>query len=497
MIVGVLCQHKPWPGTFAAAKKESSVMASLETGAALAALMRSLGSAYEITPQNVAAFAASVNTQASLTAAFAVVESLSRARADDCPGTVVIPAGMPTEAEPAMSSIVTSEFSTLTDAQDVRPLIGLEESKFDDAPEEGSKLLDGMDDASFIRFLIFRDQPMHVSDDGVRDFMQIVGRSRLLRAEEEVILIDLIDAGVLARERLERRAHLSRGDCRAYEQVAEVGEQAMAAMVHANVRLVISIAKAYTGQGLDLLDLIQEGALGLIRAIQKFDTRKGLKLSTYATWWIRQSVTRAIADQGRLVRLPVHVHEDLNKLHRLRRELESKGLEPTAIRLARLAGMTPEKVKSLIDVSSNVLSYDIALAEDDGTTLLEVLDYQATPEPIAYSWDVGYRGITKDMIAAALGQLQEKERVVVVLRFGLDGEEPRTLEKIGAFMGVTRERVRQVESKAKTKLTALFLAPEALRFTGKLADVPLDETDITNEGEHDSYQEARLASSEA
>lgn len=297
------------------------------------------------------------------------------------------------------------------------------------------------------------DGHAYLTDDALGDHLRKISRAYLLKAEDEVHLATVADIGVLARERLEAGEEPSRSDQRRYLELVQQGEAAFDAMVVANLRLVVSIAKRYAGQGLEMLDLVQEGSIGLITAVRKFDPNRGFKFSTYATWWVKQSVTRAIADKGRTIRIPVHAHEQLGKLRRVAAELENRGLEATAERLARHADMPLAKVKELTGASTAVLSYDVELGAEGDTTLLELLTREQHTSP-DYEWDIGFRGITHDLLRAALGQLKEKELHVVMLRHGLDGSDARTLDDVGTLMKVTRERIRQIEKKAYANLRA-------------------------------------------
>lgn len=300
---------------------------------------------------------------------------------------------------------------------------------------------------------VVSDGHAYVTDDALGDYLRKISKAILLKAEEEVRLATIADIGILALEHLAAGGDLSRSDHRRHRELIEQGEAAYNAMVAANLRLVVSIAKRYTGQGLEMLDLVQEGSIGLITAVRKFDPNKGFKFSTYATWWVRQSITRAIADKGRAIRIPVHVHEQLRKLRRIAAELENRGVEATAERLARLADVPVAKVKELTGASTAVLSYDVELGEEGDTTLLELLTREQHTSP-DYEWDIGVRGITRDLLRAVLGKLKEKELNVVILRHGLDGTEARTLDEVGTLMKVTRERIRQIEKKAYANLKA-------------------------------------------
>jgi len=297
-------------------------------------------------------------------------------------------------------------------------------------------------------------RPTVVSEvDSVAGYLRRLGKITLLTAQEEVTLAVDIEAGVFAAERLRRvvadeeaiPAQLRR-DLLAIERAGHV---ARAALIEANLRLVVSIAKRYAGRGLAFLDLIQEGNIGLIRAVEKFDCAKGYKFSTYATWWIRQAVGRALADQGRVVRLPVHVIEQLNQLGRARREyVRDHGNEPTAEELAELLEITPGRVLELRRVGYEPVSLDQTMGENGDVTLGDLIaDVHA-----ADSFDAAAAKLLHDQIHLVLNGLTAREAGIVKLRFGLADGRPHTLDEIGQIYGVTRERIRQIEQKVMTKL---------------------------------------------
>ncbi len=289
--------------------------------------------------------------------------------------------------------------------------------------------------------------------DSVRGYLRKIGRTKLLTAHEEVALAISIEVGVFAAERLRRwvdgEEHVTAEMRRDLRQIVRTGSAARCALIEANLRLVVSIAKRYTGRGLTFLDLVQEGNIGLIRAVEKFDYAKGYKFSTYATWWIRQAVGRALADQARVVRIPVHVIEQLNQLGRARREyLRDHGCEPTAEELGALLGVSPARVWELQRVARDPVSLDQHVSEDGDATLGDLIpDAHA-----ANAFDAVAATLLHDQIDQMLSGLTAREAGIVQLRFGLIDGRQRTLDEIGQVYGVTRERIRQIEQRVMTKL---------------------------------------------
>jgi RNA polymerase primary sigma factor len=279
------------------------------------------------------------------------------------------------------------------------------------------------------------DLTVEPSLDSLRLYLRAIGRVSLLTAEQEVHLAKRIE----------------RGDMRAKQ-----------AMIEANLRLVVSIAKGYLGRGLSFLDLIQEGSLGLIRAVEKFDYRKGYKFSTYATWWIRQAVTRAIADKSRTIRIPVHMVEKLNKAVHVERQLVQKlGREPLPSEIARELGMSADEVREIMRMALAPISLEKPIGEDEESELGDFVRDDSEPTP----FDTATLNLRREDIERALESLPERERRVIELRYGLTGDRPRTLEEVGRAFGVTRERIRQIENNTLKKLETL---PEAQSLRGTM-----------------------------
>ncbi|KAB2346614.1 RNA polymerase sigma factor [Actinomadura rudentiformis] len=286
--------------------------------------------------------------------------------------------------------------------------------------------------------------------DPVKDYLKQIGKVPLLNAEQEVELAKRIEAGLFAEERLAADGpSMSEEDLEDFEWIAEDGRRAKNHLLEANLRLVVSLAKRYTGRGMLFLDLIQEGNLGLIRAVEKFDYTKGYKFSTYATWWIRQAITRAMADQARTIRIPVHMVEVINKLARVQRQmLQDLGREPTPEELAKELDMTPEKVVEVQKYGREPISLHTPLGEDGDSEFGDLIeDSEAIVPADAVSFT-----LLQEQLHSVLDTLSEREAGVVSMRFGLTDGQPKTLDEIGKVYGVTRERIRQIESKTMSKL---------------------------------------------
>jgi RNA polymerase primary sigma factor len=285
--------------------------------------------------------------------------------------------------------------------------------------------------------------------DPVKDYLKQIGKVPLLNAEMEVELAKRIEAGLFSEEKLAKGGKISPKMLEELEWIAEDGRRAKNHLLEANLRLVVSLAKRYTGRGMLFLDLIQEGNLGLIRAVEKFDYTKGYKFSTYATWWIRQAITRAMADQARTIRIPVHMVEVINKLARVQRQmLQDLGREPTPEELAKELDMTPEKVVEVQKYGREPISLHTPLGEDGDSEFGDLIeDSEAIVPADAVSFT-----LLQEQLHAVLDTLSEREAGVVSMRFGLTDGQPKTLDEIGKVYGVTRERIRQIESKTMSKL---------------------------------------------
>ncbi|WP_293768157.1 sigma-70 family RNA polymerase sigma factor [uncultured Corynebacterium sp.] len=287
------------------------------------------------------------------------------------------------------------------------------------------------------------------SADLVRVYLNGIGKTALLNAEDEVELAQRIEVGLYAEYKLNNAEKLTRAEKRDLKILARDGKKARSHLLEANLRLVVSLAKRYTGRGMPLLDLIQEGNLGLIRAMEKFDYSKGFKFSTYATWWIRQAITRGMADQSRTIRLPVHLVEQVNKLSRIKREMyQSLGREATNEELAEESGIEESKIEMLLRQSRDPVSLDMPVGADEEAPLGDFIeDAEATDAESAVVASMRHSDI-RDVIDS----LEEREQDVIRLRYGLDDGVPRTLDQIGRQFGLSRERVRQIEREVMAKL---------------------------------------------
>jgi RNA polymerase primary sigma factor len=291
--------------------------------------------------------------------------------------------------------------------------------------------------------------------DPLRMYLKEIGKVALLTAEQEVSLAQRIEAGLHAAERIaELEDEHGEGNVptpllRPQERRMADGFEAKSLLIEANLRLVVSIAKRYRNRGLQFLDLIQEGNLGLMRAVEKFDYTKGFKFSTYATWWIRQAITRAIADQARTIRIPVHMVETINKVLRVQRQaLQELGREPTIEELSARVDMTPARVREILRINQDTISLEQPMGDEEDFSLSDLIEDQGAVVPA----DAAARALLNEAVKQALSELSEREQKVVRLRFGLDDGQMRTLEEVGKEFGVTRERIRQIESKTLAKL---------------------------------------------
>jgi RNA polymerase primary sigma factor len=289
--------------------------------------------------------------------------------------------------------------------------------------------------------------------DGVRMYLREIGQVDLLTTEDERRLAQLIEEGHLAAMQIDESEaagiDLGSTQLRMLMRAVQRGQRAKSELIQANLRLVVSIAKRYSGRGMQLLDLIQEGNLGLMRAVDKFDHTKGFKFSTYATWWIRQAITRSIADQARTIRIPVHMVEHMNRLTRMRRQMHQElEREPTVDELAAKLQIEPERVRDLLRISLDPLSLDSPVGEEDESNLGDFIEDASADGPD----DAATRTMLTEAVESVLGELTEREQEIVRMRFGLDGARSKTLEEVGKDFGVTRERIRQIEAKTLAKL---------------------------------------------
>ncbi len=328
-----------------------------------------------------------------------------------------------------------------------------------DEPEEPTEILEEEptieDEEEVLVLQADRDEAeTAASADPVRAYLKQIGKVALLNAEQEVELAKRIEAGLFAAEKLrqadsEKKKRQSPHLRRELEWLVRDGERAKNHLLEANLRLVVSLAKRYTGRGMQFLDLIQEGNLGLIRAVEKFDYTKGYKFSTYATWWIRQAITRAMADQARTIRIPVHMVEVINKLARVQRQmLQDLGREPSPEELGKELDMTPDKVIEIQKYAREPVSLDQTIGDDGDSQLGDFIEDSEAP----IAADVVSFGLLQDQLTSVLQTLSEREAGVVSMRFGLTDGQPKTLDEIGQVYGVTRERIRQIEAKTMSKL---------------------------------------------
>jgi RNA polymerase primary sigma factor len=284
--------------------------------------------------------------------------------------------------------------------------------------------------------------------DATRSYLNLIGQVRLLRADEEVDLSKRVEAGLEAAAMLERETY-PRERTVVLRSIKRQGEQAKQRLVEANLRLVVSIAKRYQNRGMHLLDLVQEGNLGLIRAVEKFDHTRGYRFSTYAMWWIRQAISRALADQARTIRVPAHVRDTMNRLFGVQRALaQDLGREPTDVELATELGIDVERVREIKTLSQEPVSLEAPVRQEEDASLGDFIPDRDAVMPV----DEVSGTMLKEQLELVLHELTDREQEVIRLRFGMDGERPSTLEEVGKEFGVTRERVRQIELKTLAKL---------------------------------------------
>ncbi|MDP8958533.1 MAG: sigma-70 family RNA polymerase sigma factor [Actinomycetota bacterium] len=285
--------------------------------------------------------------------------------------------------------------------------------------------------------------------DTIGIYLEEASTHTLLTAEDEVRLARIMEAGRKAQQRLEAQPELSPAERASLFRLIHQGEEAKMEFIRANLRLVISIAKRYAGRGLDLLDLIQEGNLGLIRAVEKFDWRKGFKFSTYATWWIRQAITRGLGNQARTIRLPVHMVDVVRTVQETAQALsEELRRPPTPWEIAEASGLDEERVQAALDAPGDTVSLDRPVGQDGDAELQDFVEDYQTPDPFGAASDT----LRRQHVSAALSILDDQEQQVVLLRYGLDGNGPRTLSDVGKMFNLTRERIRQIEGRALAKL---------------------------------------------
>jgi len=329
----------------------------------------------------------------------------------------------------------------------------------DDTPSEGAivRPVWPVDDAADERLLSRRRRSRATraaprgdgsTSDGVRMYLREIGQVDLLTTEDERRLAQLIESGHMSVEVIDAGVTDETERRRLVRLVAR-GERAKSELTQANLRLVVSIAKRYSNRGMQLLDLIQEGNLGLMRAVDKFDHTKGFKFSTYATWWIRQAITRSIADQARTIRIPVHMVEHMNRVIRSKRQLhQDLEREPSIDEIAAHVQLEPDRVRELLRISMDPLSLDSPIGEEDESNLADFIEDSSSDGPA----DAATRMMLSEAVGDVLGELSEREQEIVRLRFGLDGGQAKTLEEVGKEFGVTRERIRQIEAKTLAKL---------------------------------------------
>lgn len=323
-------------------------------------------------------------------------------------------------------------------------------SEVDEEPDEDALLAEEGDEEISVEKIDLSVPEGTNIEDPVRMYLKEIGKVPLLSAEEEIVLAQKMEAGDMAKTQLEEDGeNLDEETKKELEDLVSQGDYAKKKLAEANLRLVVSIAKRYVGRGMLFLDLIQEGNLGLIKAVEKFDYRKGYKFSTYATWWIRQAITRAIADQARTIRIPVHMVETINKLIRVSRQLlQELGREPSPEEIAEQMDIPVERVREILKISQEPVSLETPIGEEEDSHLGDFIQDENVPVPA----DAAAFTLLKEQLVEVLSTLTEREQKVLRLRFGLDDGRARTLEEVGKVFNVTRERIRQIEAKALRKL---------------------------------------------
>ncbi|KQU70422.1 hypothetical protein ASC58_00935 [Phycicoccus sp. Root101] len=424
--------------TTKAAAKPAAADDTAKTATKTAAKPAAKAAAKATTTKKAAAAAAEpVKPAAKKAAAKTAKTAKAAAGKDDAP---VVDGEEPADAEP--TDVVEAELEDVVIEDET------DDKKKDSDEEESSSgfvLRDDDEDDAPVQQVVTAG----ATADPVKDYLKQIGKVALLNAEQEVELAKRIEAGLFAEERLNSGDKIDMKLKRELWWIAQDGKKAKNHLLEANLRLVVSLAKRYTGRGMLFLDLIQEGNLGLIRAVEKFDYTKGYKFSTYATWWIRQAITRAMADQARTIRIPVHMVEVINKLARVQRQmLQDLGREPTPEELAKELDMTPEKVVEVQKYGREPISLHTPLGEDGDSEFGDLIeDSEAVVPADAVSFT-----LLQEQLHSVLDTLSEREAGVVSMRFGLTDGQPKTLDEIGKVYGVTRERIRQIESKTMSKL---------------------------------------------
>ncbi|KAA6433817.1 RNA polymerase sigma factor [Agrococcus sediminis] len=424
----------------AAATKTAAAKAPAKTAAAKTTAAKAPAAKTTAAKAAAAKTTAAKTTAAKTTAAKA---KATRAKAGEADGTEVVDAAA---AKPARGGRRKAAEPEVEETEEVAEEAEAEEEEEEVHVEKlptGALRLSGDDDEPAAT------QITGATADPVKDYLKQIGKVALLNAEQEVDLAMRIEAGLFAEEKLSLEPDLDWQLKRDLTRIARDGQRAKSHLLGANLRLVVSLAKRYTGRGMQFLDLIQEGNLGLIRAVEKFDYTKGFKFSTYATWWIRQAITRAMADQARTIRIPVHMVEVINKLARVQRQmLQDLGREPSPEELARELDMTPEKVIEVQKYGREPISLHTPLGEDGDSEFGDLIE---DTEAVVPADAVGFTMLQRQL-ESLLDSLSEREAGVIRMRFGLGDGMPKTLDQIGDTFGVTRERIRQIESKTMAKL---------------------------------------------